>query len=307
MLICARGGGGSLGQIGRIIEGFVAAGWIKTDDAVLADLCYANDPGQYSEFLSLKKDGKLKPGAKVILNVLDVPFQLVPPNGDYTFEKLFELGNQLRQADAVTSISFFTQSQLHQYLGLASTVISNPIKNVTPNKRLEGIKPYPYRALLVGRVNDPNKRIRTIGIPALLMAGFTESEVAVVGGEYPGWGTNLGVVSDEVLNDLYNSVDFVIQPTLLTGLELPICESMVCGAIPLVTFDLSTFSEFPLPRAWGCFPSPAGVAYRLRTLVEDPNLLESDRQHCLSVSEGIAEHFSGAAVARRIIELYTKL
>ncbi len=306
ILIHTRGGGGALGQIARIAEGLAAQPGVRlTDDPRGADLVYVNDPSCYEDVLRLKRAGELR--GKLILNVLDIPEHCMPPNGDYVLDKLFALKERLGYADAITAISHFTQSQLHRYLNLGSYLVGNPIKDVTLARRLAGERPYPYRVLMAGRTNDPNKRIRTIGIGACLMAGLNEDEVAVVGGEYPGWGTNLGVVSDDQLNDLYNSVDFVMQPTLNTGLELPPLEGMVCGAVPLICYDLSTFPEMPYPRFWGCYPSATAVAYRLRNLMGNPELLAADRAYCLEEGEGIQERFGKHAVAARIVAIYQKL
>lgn len=302
-LVWASGGESPLSQIDRIRQGLAAQpNVILTDKIEEADLVYVNNP-PYDNVLR----AQLKPGAKTVFTLLDLPLHLLPPEGDFTFEKMGVLCAQLGQADAITTISQYVQSQVQQYLGLPSTVIYNPVKDVSPRKRLQGEKPYPYRVLLAGRVNDPNKRQRTIGIPALVMAGFNESEVAVVGGEYPGWGTNLGLVSDEVLNDLYNSVDYVMFPSLVEGLGLPPLEGMICGAVPIICHDLTVASELPYPRHWWCYPSSVAVSYHLHLRSKHLQVLEADRQHCLTMSEGLADDLGKNAVARRIMNVYYKL
>lgn len=302
------GGTSILSQSDRIKQGLNSLPGVQVTDYISdADLVYSNDAGHFSSILEDKAKGRLKPGARLVFNVLDIPLHLLPPSGDYAFEKVFALAEQLKQADAVTAISQYVQSQIQQYLGLPSTVIYNPIKDVSPSIRLSGARPYPFRALMVGRCLDSNKRIRSLGIPSLIAAGFDESEVAVVGGEYPGWGVNLGIVRDDVLNDLYNSVDYVMYPSMLEGMGLPPLEGMICGAVPIVCSDLTTISEFPYPRFWWCYPSPQAIAYHLRIRGENPQVLEADRQHCLTLSEGLAEDLGKVAVARRIIEVYKRL
>ncbi len=306
--VAALGGESPLSQIARIREGFRTLPRVTVvDNLTDADLLYVNDPGYYNVVLAAKAAGTLKPGARCVFNVLDVPVMLFPPAGDFTYEKLATLGSQLSQADAITSISRYTQSQIQHFFGLGSTVVYNPVKPVSPDIRLSGVRPYPFRVLMVGRVNDLNKRQRTLGIPALILAGFEENEVAVCGGEYPGWGTNLGVVSDETLNDLYNSVDYVMFPSVLEGLGLPAFESLICGAIPLVCHDLTTIHELPMPQFWASYPSPQAIAYRLHIHRSNPQVFEADKQYCLSVSEGVAEQLSAANVARRIVGVYDRL
>lgn len=307
--VAALGSDSPLSQVGRIRQGLLARGGIVlTEDLSLADLIYVNNP-PYDVPLRARAEGCLKPDARLMFNVLDVPSHLLPPNGDYTFTKLAQLGDQLNQAHAITAISRFTQSQLKHYLGLDSYLVYNPIKPVTPEKRLRGERPYPeYRVLMAGRVGDPNKRQRQIGIPALLMAGFEEHEVAVVGGEYLGWGMTLGTVADEVLNDLYNSVDFIMQPSFLGGWEMPVSEAVICGAIPIVTTDLTTREEHLLPRHWFCHPSPTAVAYWLRGFMDDPTKLAAARELCLtSIGPQLASQLSPSSVATRILEVYRNI
>jgi glycosyltransferase involved in cell wall biosynthesis len=302
----AFGGRSALSQIARIEAGLEACGAVAALDGEPCTLIYANDAGSHAAALAYRDQSAAQ--AKVILNVLDIPEQLFPPAGDYTSDKLAALQQTLRRADAITAISPFTRSQIQRYLGLAVYVIYNPVKDVAPDKRLAGERPYPYRVLLSGRCNDRNKRIRELAIPALITAGFNESEVAVVGGEWPGWGTDLGIVSDEVLNDLLNSVDITVSTTALTGLELGPIESMICGAVPVLTYDVSTFHDLGCyPQHWGCYPSPTALAYRMRTLMDHPQVLEGERSHCLALSEGLREQLSGAAVARRILDVYQRI
>ncbi len=291
----------SLSQIYRIEEGFAAAGaeLVAWDEA---DLVYSNDGGTHQEAITYRDT--FAPKAKLILNNLDIAEHLLGAGLDHTH--LAALRDNLLKADAVTSISPFTQSQLMRYLNIGSYCVWNPVKTVSPAKRLAGERPYPYRVLISGRTMDPNKRIRTLAIPALVMCGLEEREVAVIGGEWPGWGTNLGVVSDEKLNDLLNSVDLVMGTTLCGGLELGPIEAAICGAIPILTWDTSTFHDLRWPQHWGCYPSPAAIAYRIRTLLSNPSILAADREHALTMGEHFSEDLSGASVARRILEVYKR-
>lgn len=292
----ARGALGFTCQLPRIIRALESLGVRAYSDT--PSFIYANDSGSYDEVIAEK--GK-HPSSKLILNVLDICEHCLP-NLD-----LGKLEMQLRAADAVTAISPYVQSQLMRYFGLESTVIWNPIKDVSPAKRLRGERPYPqFRAMMVGRLQDSQKRA-SLGIQGLILAGFNEAEVAMVGGEYPGWGTRMGVVSDEVLNDLYNSVDYVIVPSLFEGLGLPIAESLVCGAIPIVCSDLTTFADLKLARCWGCYPVPHSIAHRLRRLTNDSLYRSTSSIMAYGVGTILAQKLSGRAVASNIVSVYQRL
>lgn len=307
--VFALGGISPLSQINRIKEGLaVLEGITLTDHFGNADVVYCNDMGTYEEALEAKEDGRLKDGAKLVFNVLDIPEALFPPLGDFTHDKLINLRDSLVRADAITTISPFVKGQLQRLMALQSTIIYQPIKDISPEKRINGERPYPFKVLLAGRTRDKNKRQDSIGIPALIMSGFNEDEVAVVGGEYPGWGTDLGIVSDSVLNDLYNSVDFLMHPSALEGLGIPPLEAMVCGAIPILCYDQSTFADIShYPLYWGCYPSPTSVAYRLRALIDNPGILIAEKEYCLQQSQPIMDQFGKVAVAERIVKVCRKV
>lgn len=306
--VFALGGVSPLSQINRVKEGLaVLEGVTLTDHFGGASVVYCNDAGTYEEALEAKDDGRLRKGAKLVFNVLDLPEHLFPPLGDFTHDKLIHLRDSLVRADAITSISPFVKGQLQRLMALQSTIIYQPIKDVSPARRLAGERPYPFKVLLAGRTRDSNKRQQTIGIPALIMSGFGEDEVAVVGGEYPGWGTDLGIVSNSVLNDLYNSVDFLMHPSALEGLGIPPLEAMVCGAIPILCYDQSTFADIShYPLYWGCYPSPTSVAYRLRALIDNPGILIAEKEYCIQQSKAIMEQFGKVEVAKRIAKVCRK-
>lgn len=282
----------------------IETGLVTTHGCVLveasdtsADLIYANDAPRYAEAI---EHHERAPGSRLILNVLDLAEHLLGQGYNP-----YDLLPQLRRAGAVTSTSRYVQGQLIRYFMMRSTVTYQPLKDVSPARRLAGERPFPeYRAMMVGRLRDPNKRA-AMAIQALTMAGFAESEVAVVG-ESVGWGTHLGEVSDEVLNDLYNSVDYVMMPSLLEGLGLPALEGAACGAIPVITSDLSTFPEF-YPQHAGCYPSAQAIAIRLRMLSENGPIRHAERQQLLAGSEDLRRQLSGAAVAGRILAVYHSL
>lgn len=195
----------------------------------------------FDQVIKDKQDGKVS--AKLIFNILDIPLHI----SDYPIERLRE---QLSHADAVATISQWTHDIVKEKTGQDSTVIYYPAKSVWFTDQ----KKYHFKAALVGRINDPNK-YAGMAISALIGAGYEEKEVAIVGGEYPNWGTYCGIVTDEVLNDIYNSVDYVIMLDRYAGIGLPAYEGAVCGAIPIIHSHLTTRQEF-----WD--DSPLGETYK---------------------------------------------
>ena len=286
-------------QLPRIELGLKELGAVLVEDDTSQppDLVYANDEPRWQEAIDYRE--RLAPKAKLILTVLDVPEH--NSNCD-----LSSLSLRLQRADAITTISPFVQGQVERTLGFNSTVIWNPIKDITNAERLAGVKKYPYRAMMVGRLRDPGKRAE-LAIRALIAAGFQENEVAVVGGEWPSWGTDMGAVSDEMLNSLYNSVDFVIVCSGFGGLELPILEAMAGGALPICCHDLTTFQDLGMPRRWGCHPSVYSLAHRLITLMNNPSFYREERKIAESIGQQVIREFSGRAIANRLLSVYELL
>lgn len=288
-------------QLPRIDEGFAALGRLTLSDGIggsgPADLVYANDEPRWEEAIQFRATHC--PNAKLVLNVLDLP------EHSPTFEP-GSLWPRLSQADSITAISPFVVSQVQRVFSRNAELVWNPAKPITCDERGAGKRAYPYRVLLVGRLRDPGKRA-VLAIQSLIRAGFNENEVAVVGGEYPSWGTDLGVVSDEVLNSLYNSVDFVMVLSQMEGLCLPACEAMMGGALPILAHDLTTFHDLGFPQRWGCYPSSYSVAHRLITLCNDRALYSEERGIAERIGDQMREALSGRAVAGRILEVYQRL
>lgn len=281
-------------------EGFAALGhehtsaWAHPDTAFV----FVGNPG-YEPYLELAQSRT----KKVIFNVLDCP-TWVPewPAIQQTYR------DHLPLASRVTCISKTVQRDLVDLCGIQSEVIYYPMKAVHHT----GGKLYPqFRVALVGRVSDPSKRAAS-AVKALIRAGYNESEVAIVGPEYCGWGTRLGVVSDETLNDILNSVDYVMMLSLHEGIGLPALESACCGTIPIVAPSLSTFDEF-----WA--DSPLGIHYRRLTSVDEVAklmiALNNDAAWKAAVKQEIRAYadthfrplFDRKAVAARILSVYSTI
>lgn len=278
-------------QIDRIEKGFEEAGHTVVLLPEEADIIYSNDssPGRDS-IIESKKSGILK-NKTIIFNVLDIPEWNFP---NFNLEQMKQ---ELSHADVVTCISKFVQVQLFKYFGITSYIVHNPIKDVSPEKRSAGIKNFKHKVAMVGRLQDPSKRAR-LAVESLILAGYKESDVAIVGSQPIGWGNYLGIINNQELNDLYNSVDYVVMTSLGEGLGLPALEGCVAGAIPVVCHDLTTFNEF-YPQLLGNYPNPHCIAMFLKTANTPDNFNIVKQVGCI-----IREKLSGKSVARNIINAY---
>lgn len=291
------------GQIDRIEQGFRELGREVTPYAAEADLVYANDAGAYSQIVADKMAGHLKPSVKVIFTVLD----LAPHLGNNF--PLARIAGQLAHADAVTTISETVARDIKARLGIAATVVYNPIKPVVRDR----VRRHPFRAMFVGRVSDQEKRSH-VAAQALSILGFTRDDVVTVGNEPPYYGGSFwGVASDSTLNDLYNSVDFVMCPTRNAFLGLPALEGMAAGAIPVICNDMDIRWEFwpssLFPEYDNVGPTgPAIAGFMASLLTEDGEALENLRERLYAhYVANWADRLSPIGVARSIIGVYEGL
>jgi glycosyltransferase involved in cell wall biosynthesis len=287
----------ALCQINSIREGMGEYGHMHTYDVDHPDTSFVfigNPP--YDKYLDLAR----KKNKKVIFNVLDICFHCSEIN-----DIIKDFKENLPLASKVTTISHTVKRQLKEFCDIDSEVIYYPMKNV----RFTGEKKYPkFKAALVGRVADPNKRAG-FAINALLKAGYKEDEIAIVGPEYFGFGNRCGIVSENVLNDIYNSVDYVFMPSKTEGIGLSAIEAALCGAIPIVLPDLSTFNEF-----W--IQSPLGLHYQQINSIESAasliQAIDSDikwkneiKQDLIGYGElFFRQKFDKKQVAKRILDIY---
>jgi glycosyltransferase involved in cell wall biosynthesis len=280
-------------QIERIEEGFLQLNHEIITDITLADLIYVNN-AWYDDIIATKQSGKIK--GKIVFTVLD----LAPHVPDFPVQKLKE---QLGYADYICTISKFVQQDLKNRTGFDSTVIYQPIKKVYRT----GIKKHNFKAMLVGRVNDPAKKARE-SVMALMSAGFNGGDVVTVGREQPFYGGSwANSASDEFLNELYNSVDFVMCMSESEGMGLPALEAMSVGAIPVLPHNLTTREEF--------FPSQVFPEY---TFIKDSEsakdfmlTLMQNKEKMIEMKNRLMKHFNenwsgklgGMGVAGKILEV----
>jgi glycosyltransferase involved in cell wall biosynthesis len=287
------------GQVDRIDQGFQQLGHEVIKTISDADLVYINNPW-FDQIIEDKRLGRIR--GKIVMNVLDVPVHLK----EYDPAKL---AAQLGHADAVTSISQYTCGTLRRHCGLESYVIYNPIKRVYQAPDLAE-KPF-FKFAHIGRRYDPNKRAAQ-AFAALQILGFTERDICLVGNE-GGWGTYLGVLSDQNLNIVYNSVQFVLCTSEIEGLGLPAVEAMACGAIPVVCKDLTTREEL-LPSS--VFPeylgvdasNPVTIARFIEKFLKDEAAMTEFRYRLyFHYCNNLAHKLSGIGVAKAILSVYDRL
>ena len=292
--ICVLGSSSTaLCQIGAVREGISSLGHTPIVDYTDPDTSFVFvGNGPYSSYLDLARSKQ----RKVIFNVLDCPVwcrEWPELKAQWT--------DQLPLAHKVTCISKTVQRDLAEFFGIKADVIYYPSKPV----RFTGEKKYPFKVAMMGRLRDPGKRAG-LAIKSLICAGFNESEVAMIGPEYPGWGTAMGTVNDETLNDIYNSVDYVLMTSRVEGIGLPGIEAAICGAIPIVCPDLSVYNEFwadtPMGIHYQALNSPDSISSLIRSI-------ENDKEWKAALKTQMREHgervfrplFDRTEVAKRIM------
>lgn len=294
MKIATFGARHHAGQVVRIDEALRALGHELIDDATVADLVYSNN-AWYEDLIDLKQRGRI--AGKLIFNVLDC----APHIADFPIAKLAE---QLKHADAVTTISKTVQTDLKTRTGIDSTVIYNPIKPIYETH----YQRYSYRYMFVGRVNDAAKRCH-LGARALSILGVAGQDVVTVGDEPPHYGGDwFGIADDEQLNDLYNSVDFVLFPSVTEGIGLPPIEAVFAGAIPVICNDCPAMMEWfgDIKEYRQIEPTGPSIAAFLVKMQNDEARIKL-REKLNVLLSSLRDKFTPKRVAERILEVYSNL
>jgi glycosyltransferase involved in cell wall biosynthesis len=293
----AFGWQGPTGQIQRIIPGFIELGWREAEEGEPPTIIYSNDFTTHDAAIELRKKFK---SSYLVLNVLDIPEFLLPNR--FSLQKA---KSQLVEADAVTSISRHTQSQVKKFFNLSSTICYQPmmpVEQVQPLDVPQEVKPYKF--ISVGRKNDPNKNhVITREIFAYKL--LDPNEFADIGPEYGGAGKYMGVVDVTRLSQFYSNARFSFNLGRYEGIGLPILESMSCGCIPLIHHALTTRDEF-LPR--GIFPEYNYTETTPKSLVKfikDNEDNEFLRVRLMNYFHGCLKYkFTPKMVATKIIETF---
>jgi glycosyltransferase involved in cell wall biosynthesis len=300
MKVCIEGSTGTiLCQTQALREGFAALGHQHTFELTHPDTAFVFvGNGPYDDYLNLARSR----AKKTIFNVLDCPVWVKE------WPKLrVKWAEQLQLCDRVTCISETVKRQLKEYCRVDAEVIYYPMKPVT----YTGNKVYPYKVAMVGRLCDPEKFAST-GIQSLVRAGLNENEVAMVGPEYPGWGTRMSTLSDTALNNLYNSVDYVFMLDRGCGIGLPAIEAACVGAIPIVAPHCMTFDEFwadsPLGLHYQQLNSPNDIAKLIHDIDANPTWKAEIKQDMMAYAAlKFVPKFSREKVAARLVEVFQSI
>ena len=268
-----------------IKEGFTKLGHEISDEN--PELIYANDPRGYKEAIQIKKKYKEAP---LIFNLLDIPWHM--PNIQQQTKLL--VNQFLNQADFVSVISLKVKKDLSQFFNKKIHVIYNPIKDVYYDEKI--LKNNMF--LFVGRANDPIKRFDLVR-DTLIKIKDGIKKIKVCGAENPNFGNYLGYVSDEELNNLYNSTQFVLLPSKAEGIGLPMIESMICGALPITCSDNETAKEF-LPRDFICAPDPKSILEHIKKL---ENEYANKRNLAFEFGKRYKEKFNKSSIAKNILNI----
>lgn len=281
MRIKTFGWQGYTGQIKRIEEGFAALGNKIVDNINDAELVYFND--RNFNDIDLIKDFK---GIK-IFNILDT---INSSADDFANWKKF-----LNQADYITCISNTVKEKVKITMGIESKVIFNPIKDVRKVDLTNKIIKEQF--LYVGRTYDPNKRFHIL---RELFSSFLKQEnLAVCGTEDPFFAKYYGVVEDNILNQIYNSVDVVLLPSKEEGIGLSMIEAIVCEKMPICCTDNQTASEF-LPRSFLAEPNSFSIFEKINDFFENKAYY---MDNILRLKDIYKQQFDKVTVAKNILNL----
>ena len=268
-----------------IKEGFKKLGHeISNEDP---NLIYANDPRGYKGAMLVKKKYKNVP---LIFNLLDIPWHM--PNIEQQTQLL--VSQFLMQADFVSTISLKVKKDLSKFFKEDIHVVYNPIKDVYYDEKI--LKNNTF--LFVGRANDPIKRFNLIRDSISKIENGIR-KIKVCGAENPNFGNYLGYVSDDELNNLYNSTQFLLLPSKAEGIGLPMIEAMICGALPITCNDNETAKEF-LPLDFICAPNPESILKCIKKLEQE---YEIKRKLAFKFGTEYKEKFNKTTIAKNILNI----
>lgn len=285
-----------LAQIDRIDQGFRDLDHELVEEN--PELIYCNDAGHHLQALEFKKKW---PQAKLILNILDLPFHCKEID-----DIILNLSIILPQADYITTISHTVAMQMFQCIPSTQqkgvSVIYQPIKPVYPLNLQRN-----DRLLMVGRLNDPNKRFNV----ALEVASLSNKIIDVVGPEdptpfakphYRKFINYLGIIDDERLNIEYNSHSAVLITGKIEGLCLPLIESLAVKTPVLVCEDMTTATEFA-PKEFISHVNLFDLNQKLEYVVSGCDKVKE----ILDIySEKYIKRFAPYRIAQNIVDLYEK-
>ena len=272
-----------------IKEGFKKLGHEITNNN--PDLIFANDPTGYQDAAFLKMQ---YPKAKLILNVLDIPWHF--PNIKSQFQSMIK--RFFGKVDHITAISKKVKKDLSNFFDTnihkKIEVIYNPVQDVNYDEKIVKNDSFLY----VGRANDPIKRFNLVR-ETLMRIKDGHKNIIICGTENPNFGNYLGHVSIEKLKTLYNQAKFVFLPSKAEGIGLSMVESLICGTVPIVCSDNETAKEF-LPPEFLCKPEVESIIKQIETINKDYN---KNRELALKLGKKYKEQFNKISIAKNILDI----
>ena len=180
-------------------------------------------------------------------------------------------------------------------MNLDAKVIYNPIKDVceiiNPDKIIN------EDFLYVGRTYDSNKRFYLL--KELFNSRFQNKDLAICGSENPFFGKYYGVVPDEILNKIYNSIQILFLPSKQEGIGLSMIESLVCGKMPICCKDNETAKEF-LPINFLTDPTPEAIFDKVCDFFENRLYYLNNIKELQKIYK---DKFNKVSIAQNIINL----
>ena len=135
---------------------------------------------------------------------------------------------------------------------------------------------------------------------SLLKIKDGEKNIKICGSQNPNFGDYLGIVKDQDLNELYNSSQYILLPSVNEGIGLPMIEGMICGAIPITCSDNLTAKEFS-PPDFICKPDAQSIVNKIEELNKD---YDYKRELALKFGEKYKIQFDKRTIAKNIIEIF---
>ena len=286
------GGGGITGQIDRIIDGLRQNNCeINSSNTDNIDFIFSGN-AWHKEAEDVKNSNIIK-----IYNTLDLPYHC----NDFDFNKYGEI---LKKADILTCISEFVKSQIWEKYRLNAINIGYPVKDINPFN-LNYRSNLSYKFLFIGRLADPNKRT-TLGIKALNLINVNIQDVAFIGPEVPFNQQGIhyyGPVEDSILHSFYSSCEYLISPSKIEGLNLPVIESIIMGMIPIVCNDMTTKDELlgDIDFYSNIYPTPESIASAILFLEENPDQKLMLKEKLSELAKVFYPKFNKLTVAKKIV------
>lgn len=231
------------------------------------------------------------PAAKTMCCLLDAN----PTNPNWPEAMVRE---QLLAADAALTISDTSRKQILKRTGVDCKVIYYPSKKIYPLNL-----PKTTKFGWVGRLSG-QKRVNLVW-PVLQQLGVAPHNFAIVGPEYINSGIcqQLGLVSEERLNEFYNSCDYIFNFSSWEGIGLSCIEAILAGTMLVCTKDNECVQEFGL-EAFAADPNPNSIADKINNIDKNRVFYNLEIQ---KLQPKFKEMFSVEGYCKRILDIYSHL